>query len=408
MSPLAAITVTLLLVATTFSLVRRARRGRPALVRARLEQLAGETGATPTTHGLRLVRSGRSFDAGLLWAKGHRHAALEIWTGDSDGTPAPAATEGYRDGPAPPPPAVLGRPAIAMHFETWRDRLGKLLRINREVQTGDGAFDRRVYLESDATDDEVRAVLADGRARAGILRLLELGFSLVRINGHADATLAAVQLQPDVDRLNAELVEATALRLGEAVSGLPAFGLEPAAQPAGPEASSIVTALSVAAAITCIPAYYLVASQYPLLDGRDLRHVIAGALCLWVLAMVGIARLVRGRSTSLRALGTSFVMLLVGLPGWAATAAVATNGGIDTSTATDRTTQVERNWTESGSHGGMSYYLEFPPIRPGARSVDVSVDKAFYASHPVGAPVVLSTRAGAFGWEWRQGIYAAR
>lgn len=270
-SPLGAVTFTLLLFAAVVALLLRMRRGRPALVRARLKELAEETGATQTTHGLRIVRSRRTFDAGLVWAKGHRHAAIEIWTGDSDGAPPPAGPEDYRSAPEQPPPPVVGRTAIAMHLETWRDRLGKLLRINREVQTGDDAFDHRVYLESDATDQDIRAVLADGRTRAGILHLLDLGFSLVRINGRDDATLAAVKLWPDADQLRAE-----------------------------------------------------------------------------------------------------------------------------------------RNWKTTDSDGGIFYYLEFPPVRPGARSVDVSVSEAFYASHAVGAPVVMGTRAGAFGWEWREGIYATR
>src|SRR4051812_49357906 len=43
-------------------------------------------------------------------------------------------------------------PPVYFRKENGRDRAGKLLRLNRELQTGDDEFDRAIYIESDAPE----------------------------------------------------------------------------------------------------------------------------------------------------------------------------------------------------------------------------------------------------------------
>ena len=56
------------------------------------------------------------------------------------------------------------------------DRFGKLLGVNREVQTGDAEFDRQCYVDSPESDEVVKRLLAPPAVRSGISALLKLGF----------------------------------------------------------------------------------------------------------------------------------------------------------------------------------------------------------------------------------------
>ena len=58
---------------------------------------------------------------------------------------------------------------VVVRQEHALDRLGKRLGIDREVQTGDAAFDAAVYIESDAADADVLRLFADARVRSTLM-----------------------------------------------------------------------------------------------------------------------------------------------------------------------------------------------------------------------------------------------
>lgn len=63
-------------------------------------------------------------------------------------------------------------PEVTLRSETDVDRRGKEKGINVEIQLGDAEFDRRVYIETDAYDAAVRALLAAPWVRAAAATLL--------------------------------------------------------------------------------------------------------------------------------------------------------------------------------------------------------------------------------------------
>jgi hypothetical protein len=65
----------------------------------------------------------------------------------------------------------LGAPVL-LRREGGVDRLGKALRINREFQCGDPAFDHAVYIESDASDETVAQLLRGGAVRTRVVTLV--------------------------------------------------------------------------------------------------------------------------------------------------------------------------------------------------------------------------------------------
>ncbi len=85
---------------------------------------------------------------------------------------------------------------VTMRRENAIDRLGKNLFINREFQFGDEAFDGAVYIESDASDADLRRLLSSFSVRIAIANL---------VSGVAEhvafATMDAFTAKPDLDRV---------------------------------------------------------------------------------------------------------------------------------------------------------------------------------------------------------------
>src|SRR5688500_7043147 len=71
-----------------------------------------------------------------------------------------------------------GGPGAVFRAETGLDALGKRLKVNREVMTGDPAFDPRVYVESAVTDSVLRPLLANAEVRAAIVKIVAADFVL--------------------------------------------------------------------------------------------------------------------------------------------------------------------------------------------------------------------------------------
>lgn len=79
-------------------------------------------------------------------------------------------------------PAVASGPLISLRPETAFDRTGKERGIAREVQLGDEGFDAAVYVDSNATDAEVKRVLSAPGVRAAVQSLLRSGAEDLRID----------------------------------------------------------------------------------------------------------------------------------------------------------------------------------------------------------------------------------
>ena len=86
------------------------------------------------------------------------------------------ATGSYRE----PGPLRGVRPMqITLRAETSADREGKASGLNVEVDTGDGAFDEAVYVDSPTTDTALLRAVLGADARAAILDLFALRVGLV-------------------------------------------------------------------------------------------------------------------------------------------------------------------------------------------------------------------------------------
>lgn len=170
-----------------------------------IRRALGEAGFTRDderdSHSLTLERGVVRFgmtrvrdDVGPLW-----------WTVDLDMAPqgeSPYRAEGR---------VTLDAPVeLVLRRERSLDGLGKRFGVNREVQLGDPSFDREVYVESDGSDEQVRAI-ASPAFRELALRILGAGVSELKLRA-SEGRLTALweghfgELTPDRLRKTAELV----------------------------------------------------------------------------------------------------------------------------------------------------------------------------------------------------------
>lgn len=89
---------------------------------------------------------------------------------------------GYRDGGA----LVATRPLdLELRRETLDDAAAKARGVSAEWQSGDGTFDRAVYVGGPTRDPIILAAVLGPEARDAVLELLGLGFESVRIDTEA-------------------------------------------------------------------------------------------------------------------------------------------------------------------------------------------------------------------------------
>lgn len=87
------------------------------------------------------------------------------------------------EGPRPPAgESDEPAPSILLRREQTQDRRDKTRGLTREVQTGFQGFDHAVFIDADASDDDVRRILSKEATRQAVLRLLDEGHFAVRIS----------------------------------------------------------------------------------------------------------------------------------------------------------------------------------------------------------------------------------
>jgi len=311
---------------------------------------------------------------------------------------------------------------IVFRREARLDRLGKILRINREVQTGDHAFDPTIYVESDASDNTVAHAISSGAVRGRILEMLEdrfvdsvtlqnavdartvdrLGFlgdpllahETVRISIPAARLADVVAIRAALVRL-ANLHDAF-LHLGEEDGGPYGRARGRVASPrARAHRARWGRALFVLGSVLAIGVVWIFGETPPTLGAAATGVGLGVGVTVWMVAMVVIARLFRGRSTSLRTVGMFAVLSAIVVP-FGPAAVRRINARTDSSPVSIRQGLASIHHNAKGPNT-----VELVPSwRPGA-SVSIPFDLVRGPLSWDGAhPAAVATRSGAFGWEW--------
>ncbi|MDI1477072.1 hypothetical protein [Polyangium sp. y55x31] len=291
------------------------------------------------------------------------------------------------------------RPPIVIRRETSLDMLGKKLRINREVQTGDATFDAAVYVESDAPDFDVQRVLGEARVRERVLALLDAGFSAVAIHDGGGKLLA---VRDAGERFDADALRGACGELGAIAEALPTPSARPHAPPlwlAGPIAA-------VVSAVLAFVGFYLLSwargAYYPLGSSATIMGAALG-LVAWLCTLPLVGVLVRGRSVSFRLFGACFCFLLLGMPLSGAGTAIAMNGRMDADLPACLGARVASKGSRTYKTS-TSYFVHLTGLPGESAPVELPVQRDVFTSLHEGQDVFVEVGQGRFGWEWLKGI----
>ena len=181
--------------------VRRAKKqatvGAPHL--AAIGTFSGAAGALSHNHPgeaintggtrWRFTHAGRAAEARVTYPnKNVQQALLAVELRPASGVGAQGKGGAFRGEARPVIPYL---PSLMLRSETALDRTGKQLGLNRELQTGDPNFDEAVYVESNASDEELQTVLASPRLRQAVMTLLYAKAKRIELNWAKDPLAVA-------------------------------------------------------------------------------------------------------------------------------------------------------------------------------------------------------------------------
>ena len=299
-----------------------------------------------------------------------------------------APLTGYRS--QAQPRAIDGRPHLRLRRETWRDRLSKGLRIGRELRTGDAEFDREVYVDSDAPDEDIHAILGDRRIRDAARLSLARGFSEVEIGGKRNH-LAAWSRSPRPEHLVPGTISALSDALAAAAPCLPHFSSARARTPPRAERARLVMSVLAGTSILFLLIALFLFNRSESFECVPLDAEASNAG--WGVGL-GVTLVVTAIATWL----VRGACLLLWIPMSGRLSFVLLNGILDGSTPSAHRVRVLQNEHRTGKVVGRSH-VRVESWRRHERYLDLnlpavsSYDFSFYND------VSIVTRPGAFGWE---------
>ena len=296
---------------------------------------------------------------------------------------------------------------IYMHGETAVDRLCKRLRLAREIQTGDAAFDELVYVTSD--HPHVETVLKESPAlREAIRKVLEDGYRRVAFDGAMVWLERASEVAPSDDdvRLLAD-VHAASERLE---AGLPsrlastflweAFIIEGVAWS--------IFAFGAGAILQ----FWVGEQDHHLFPSQLIRPGLIIAAAIFAILVTLILFLLGGSSRGHRILVESAIILAIGLPTAGIQIVADTNRMLDDepSTVVQRTaSRCEVRKRRSRRRTYYTYHLRLAnPMMPGEPELPSVIDVTDSLCRDVteGAQVEFEIGPGRWGIPWYRRITA--
>jgi hypothetical protein len=289
--------------------------------------------------------------------------------------------------------AKLTAAPVELRPETWVDRLGKRLRINREWRAGDAAFDDTIYVEADVPDATLARLFRSAELRAAIVAALAPR-AIPAVTITSDGALVVEVAASNLARASAVLEALDALATvvcvlervhradGAGFRGEPLI-VEP------PLPSRTIAGWASVLYVAAVWGATRALSSPPALGGRVLAVGLLAGLGAWVLHLFLAVAVFRGRSDSLWTVILLGSLLLVTFAGGGVSVATWWNAALDHEPLA--TIPCRLSVTHPRSKG--SPYVVAHLDEGDLRLVDVDPDQAF------GEPK-CTVGKGALGGRW--------
>lgn len=295
-------------------------------------------------------------------------------------------------------------PLVVLRPERGLDRFGRAVRLNREVQLGDAELDAAVYIETDETDEHVRAALADPALRATVLRAVRAG-QTITLSKHGAAlvfgTSYAAPSHAQIDQAIAILRElAPHLRNVEGAAGV--------------HRAARGDRLAVAGILGFVGVYFvstfgraIVPNLYEPFEDHVQRLLGRLGLGLLLFCFVGGYLYVRGHSRSLRNMLTFVIPMAFCAPVLPSIVLTALNAASESGPPSNVTGTIADK-TSSGGSRSRSYRVKLrfdeqqsPPQYVTYSTFTMQVDSRTYSALKVGDRARITFHKGLLGWIYR-------
>jgi len=291
---------------------------------------------------------------------------------------------------------------ILFRRETREDKLGKLLLVNRELQTGDEPFDDDVYIETTMPADIALEAISDPRVREPVKRLLEDDWTRVKVYEQED--LVRVEQEPTQEVwVRPERVERAVDQVAKLAEALVPVTAQRAEGPSPSQRRRLLTGAIVVAWLLGVALTIAGIRLFPPLTLTPIYACAGAAVGLFVLSVPVLGLLVRGHSDSLHTLYQLLVWQFVGVLPLCVGVGITLNGMLDEGPRTEHTAHVVGVERLSYRYGGV--YAEVESWLEGSETLYVQVPDESELSK--GKKATVTAGAGALGWPWRESVEAA-
>ena len=289
------------------------------------------------------------------------------------------------------PTAAL--PSCVVFPEGGVQKFGKVLGLNREVQTGDQAFDDAAYIDCHDDAEQVAKLLSVPSVRQETKALLSLGYQVE----FSKRGVEAFQFVTTMQKVDAAPVPQAVAALGRLAQHVPTFQPD-ALVPTG-HALPTINVVLFAGLILAIPLGVGLASTLnqvvPPMAGPVVYLGVGGAA--WVLASVAFALASRGTSYAFPRVAWFVGLGFFGLPLLTGALVLAANEKLDGSVGTERSTIITRI-----GHSRDLHRLYLPALVDGAPQSSVDTSCKVLSALKVGDPVTIRVHDGALGITWAE------
>jgi hypothetical protein len=304
-------------------------------------------------------------------------------------------------------PRVNGRPRLGLWFEGASERLGKRLTLNLEANTGDEAFDRRVYIHSHAPIPVVTQVLAAPEARAAVLGILDADWEKLVIDAPHAMIGARKRVRVGGEAAFCDDLNRVASHLARLAKALPGFEGDKIWR-----TRIVDVAAPIAGFATLVCGAILTvwgAHDYPIEDSSAAFTAAGWGLALWPVLALLVFMVARKGAEGLGTWAACTLPMLVGLPLLAAGSMLVANGRYDRGEEMVQTVEIVHKESHRGSKS-TRYYLYTKDYRDPPRQdrLEMQVEREPFEAAQVGGTLHLVFKPGRLGHRWLASLEVAK